>query len=139
MGLGAVLSQDFEKEEHPFLYVSGKLSPAEQKYATIEREALAIKWSIEELKYYLTGWHFMLITDHASLQWLARAKDTNPRITPWFLSLQVFSFSIQHRAGAQHGNAGGLSRAHTFFASPKTCSKLGGLLIDNAPWKKAQL
>ncbi|KAL6490095.1 hypothetical protein MHYP_G00004400 [Metynnis hypsauchen] len=32
-----------------------KLTPAEQRYAALEREALAIKWAIEELRFYLTG------------------------------------------------------------------------------------
>ncbi len=47
-GLGAVLSQVQESEEHPVLYISRKLTPAEKNYATVEKEALAIKW----LRYY---------------------------------------------------------------------------------------
>lgn len=47
MGLGAMLSQDFECDEHPVLFISHKLTQFE-KYA-IEREALAIKWAITEL------------------------------------------------------------------------------------------
>ncbi|KAF4091096.1 hypothetical protein AMELA_G00033140 [Ameiurus melas] len=49
-GLGAVLSQTFKGEEHPVLYISWKLSPTERRYAAVEREALAIKWAIEELR-----------------------------------------------------------------------------------------
>ncbi|KAL0159649.1 hypothetical protein M9458_043374, partial [Cirrhinus mrigala] len=41
-GLGAVLSQVQEGEEHPILYISRKLVPAERNYATVEKEALAI-------------------------------------------------------------------------------------------------
>ncbi|XP_053539534.1 uncharacterized protein LOC124628632 [Ictalurus punctatus] len=115
-GLGAVLSQTFDGEEHPVLYISRKLSPAERKYAAVEREALAIKWAIEELRYYLAGRHFILITDHAPLQWMAKAKDTNARVTRWFLALQDFSFQVKHRAGAQHGNADGLSRRDALWA-----------------------
>ncbi|KAF4088913.1 hypothetical protein AMELA_G00060260, partial [Ameiurus melas] len=109
-GLGAVLSQTFEGEEHPVLYISRKLSPAERRYAAVEREALAIKWAIEELRYYLAGRPFILVTDHAPLQWMAKAKDTNTRVTRWFLALQDFSFQVQHRAGALHGIADGLSQ-----------------------------
>ncbi|XP_053491041.1 uncharacterized protein LOC128613898 [Ictalurus furcatus] len=115
-GLGAVLSQTFDGEEHPVLYISRKLSPAERKYVAVEREALAIKWAIEELRYYLAGRHFVLVTDHAPLQWMAMAKDTNARVTRWFLALQDFSFQVQHRAGAQHGNADGLSRQDALWA-----------------------
>lgn len=35
-GLGAALFQTFDREEHPVLYVSRKLTPAEQKYAAME-------------------------------------------------------------------------------------------------------
>lgn len=80
-GLGAVLSQTFDGEEHPLLYVSRKLTPSEKKYAAVEREALTIKWAVEELCYYLTGRHFTLVTKHAPLQWMARAKGTNARVT----------------------------------------------------------
>ncbi len=51
-GLGAVLSQVQEGEEHPVLYISKKLTPAERNYATVEKEALAVKWAVLELRYY---------------------------------------------------------------------------------------
>ncbi|KAK3507196.1 hypothetical protein QTP70_010201 [Hemibagrus guttatus] len=38
-GLGAVLSLEFEGEEHQVLYTSRKLIPAEKKYAAVQREA----------------------------------------------------------------------------------------------------
>ena len=76
----------------------------------MEREALAIKWALQELCYYLLGRRFTLVTDQAPLQWMARAKDSNARITRWFLSLQDFCFDVSHRSGKQHGKADGLSR-----------------------------
>ncbi len=115
-GLGAVLSQVQEGEEHPVLYISRKLTPAEINYAAVEREALAVKWSVLELRYYLLGRKFTLVTDHAPLQWMARAKDTNARVTNWFLALQDFHFVVRHRAGAAHANADGLSRIWAAFA-----------------------
>ncbi|KAL0152409.1 hypothetical protein M9458_052132 [Cirrhinus mrigala] len=107
-GLCAVLSQVREGEEHPVMYISRKLTPAETRYATVEKEALAIKWAVLELRFYLLGRRFTLLTDHAPLQYMARAKNTNARVTRWFLALQDFHFSVEHRAGAT--NADGLSR-----------------------------
>ncbi|KAI2667949.1 Retrovirus-related Pol polyprotein from transposon 17.6 [Labeo rohita] len=109
-GLGAVLSQVQEGEEHPVLFISRKLSPAETRYAAVEKEALAVKWAVLELKYYLLGRRFTLLTDHAPLQWMARAKETNARVTRWFLALQDFHFEVRHRAGVANANADGLSR-----------------------------
>ncbi|KAL1252153.1 hypothetical protein QQF64_019949 [Cirrhinus molitorella] len=43
-GLGAVLSQVQDGKEHPVIFISRKLTPAETRYATVEREALAVKW-----------------------------------------------------------------------------------------------
>jgi hypothetical protein len=121
-GLGAVLSQVQDGEEHPVVYISRKLSPTEQRYATVEKEALAVKWAVLELRYYLLGRKFTLITDHAPLQWMARAKDTNARVTRWFLALQDFHFDVRHRAGAAHANADGLSRLWTAFAGLSGCT-----------------
>uniref|UniRef100_A0A3B1KDF6 Gypsy retrotransposon integrase-like protein 1 n=1 Tax=Astyanax mexicanus TaxID=7994 RepID=A0A3B1KDF6_ASTMX len=109
-GLGAVLVQEFHGEEHPILYISRALNPAEKRYAALEREALAIKWAVEELRYFLTGRQFTLVTDHAPLQWVSKHKDTNARVTRWFLALQEFSFQVRHRPGVAHADADGLSR-----------------------------
>ncbi len=54
-GLGAVLSQVQDGEEHPVIYISRKLTPAEHRYAAVEKEALAAKWAVLELRYYLLG------------------------------------------------------------------------------------
>ncbi|CAM4526704.1 unnamed protein product [Lepidochelys kempii] len=112
VGLGAVLSQMVRDEEHPILYLSRKLLPREQKYAVVERECLAMKWAMETLFYYLLGWLFTLVADHAPLQWMQQNKEKNARVTRWFLSLQPFQFTIQHRAGSHHSNADALSRVH---------------------------
>ncbi len=111
-GLGAVLSQVQEGEEHPVLFI--KLTKAERNYATIEKEALAVKWAVLELRYYLLGRKFTLLTDHAPLKWMARAKDSNARVTRWFLALQDFCFVVRHRA--RTSNANGLSRFWSAFA-----------------------
>lgn len=79
MVLGTVLSQKFSGEEHPIVYMSRKLIPAEWLYATVEWEAYALKRAIEELQYYLTRQHFTLVIDHDPLQWIAKAKDSNNR------------------------------------------------------------
>ncbi len=57
-GLGAVQSQIQEGKEHPVIYISRKLTPAESKYAAVEKEALAIKWAVLELTVLLAGMQF---------------------------------------------------------------------------------
>lgn len=108
-GLGAALSQVIGGEEHPVVFLSRKLLPREQRYTTVEKEGLAIKWAVTVFSYYLAGHRFTLVTDHASLAWMATMKDTNERMTRWFLALQPFCFTVWHRPGAAHGNADALS------------------------------
>ena len=109
-GLGAVLTQQVEGVDRPVLYISRKLSQREAKYSTVEKECLAIRWAVGSLRYYLLGRSFTLCSDHAPLQWLHRMKDTNARITRWYLALQPFNFKVIHRPGAQMVVADFLSR-----------------------------
>ena len=75
----------------------------------MEKEALAIKWALDKLWYYLLGREFTLVTDHAPLKWMATAKDTNARVTRWFLALQDYRFKVDHQPGREHANADALS------------------------------
>ena len=50
-----------------------------------------------------------MVTDHAPLTWMAGAKDSNARVTRWFLALQDFRFRVDHRPGREHANADALS------------------------------
>ncbi len=109
-GLGAVLAQVVGGEERPVLYLSRKLSKRETRYSTVENECLAIRWAVLTLRYYLLGREFTLCSDHAPLQWLHRMKDTNVRITRWYLALQPFKFKVVHRPGVQMAVADFLSR-----------------------------
>ncbi|XP_056277635.1 uncharacterized protein LOC130198493 [Pseudoliparis swirei] len=111
-GLGAVLSQQVEGFDRPVLYISRKLSERERRYSTVEKECLAIRWAVDSLRYYLLGRSFTLWSDHAPLQWLHRMKDTNARITRWYLALQPFNFKVIHRPGTQMVVADFLSRSH---------------------------
>ncbi len=97
-------------EERPVLYISRKLSKRETIYSTIEKECLAIRWEVLTLRYYLLGQEFTLCSDHAPLQWLHRMKDTNARITHWYLALQAFKFKVVHRPGTQMTVADFLSK-----------------------------
>lgn len=110
VGLGAVLLQGEGENQLPIQFISRKLFPRETRYSTIEKEALAIKWALDTLKYYLIGKDFVLETDHRALQWIHKMKDTNARITRWYLSLQPYCFNIQYRPGQKNIIADFLSR-----------------------------
>ena len=67
-GLGAVLLQKQQSGElKPVAYISRSMTPTEQRYAQIEKEALAFTWACERLSDYLIGMKFHIHTDHKPL------------------------------------------------------------------------
>nr|KAG5707621.1 hypothetical protein BaRGS_031003 [Batillaria attramentaria] len=110
-GLGAVLLQDKDGLLHPVAFVSRKLLDQETRYSTIERECLAIVWSLTKLSRYLWGREFVLQTDHRPLSYLTSGKFKNCRITRWALALQEFRFRIEPVQGKLNVFADCLSRS----------------------------
>ena len=92
-------------------YCSRALRPSQRRYCTTKRDMLAVVAMCIQFRSYLRGARFTLRTDHKSLVWLHRFKDTEGMLSRWLHSLQQFQFSIIHRPGKDHGNADGLSRA----------------------------
>jgi hypothetical protein len=114
MGVGAILAQlDDDGKEHPIVYLSRSLSPAEQNYTITELECLAIVWSVRKLHPYSDGIDFTLITDHSALQWLFDFSGTNKRLVRWSMDLQPYRehMTIKYPAGKVHTNVDPLSRA----------------------------
>ena len=109
-GLGAVLLQEQEGELYPVAYASKKLAGAEQRYAAVEKECLAIVWAVGKFELYLYGQEFTLETDHQSLQYLHRVKVSNGRLMRWSLLLQPFQFQVRHIKGCENLFADFLSR-----------------------------
>ena len=110
VGLGAVLLQYYDGTPFPIMYASRKLSPAEQNYAVIEKECLAVVWGIGKFYRYLFGREFILETDHQPLAYMSKAKVANSRIMRWALSLQPFRMTIRAIKGCDNVGADYLSR-----------------------------
>ena len=68
--LGALLAQLFEDGEHPIIYASRTLTPAERNYSTTERECLALLWAIKKFRPYVEGYKFTAVADYSGLKWL---------------------------------------------------------------------
>uniref|UniRef100_A0A3B3HH25 Gypsy retrotransposon integrase-like protein 1 n=1 Tax=Oryzias latipes TaxID=8090 RepID=A0A3B3HH25_ORYLA len=114
-GMGAVLLQ---KQENvgwkPVAYASRALSETEQRYAQIEKEALALTWACERFQEFLIGKCFHMETDHKPLVPLLGSKrldELPPRIQRLRMRLMRFSFTISHVAGKNIATADVLSRA----------------------------
>ena len=109
VGLGAILSQeDHSGLDRPVAYFSRGLTKAERNYSTTELECLAVVAAVKHFAYYLESLPFKVITDHRSLLYLDKMKNSTSRLTRWALTLQLFVFGVIHRAGSLHGNTDGL-------------------------------
>ena len=67
-GVGAVIFQRYaDGGGCPIAYASWTPTPTEQKYAQVEKEALAVVFRVKHFHQYLYGHQFTLITDHKPL------------------------------------------------------------------------
>ena len=108
--IGAVLAQlDENGREQVVAYQSRMLTAAEQKYATYEKECLAIVDAVQKFKVYLHT-HFKVYTDHHSLKTLMKWKNPKPRVQRWLEVLSMYSFTAYYRAGCENLNADAMSR-----------------------------
>lgn len=108
--MGAILVQGEGEEERVVAYWSQKLSSAQRKYQTTERECLVIL-AVEKFRPYIEGVKFTVITDHASLLWLRNLKDPTGRLGRFALRLQPYEFVLKHRKGKFMVVADAMSRA----------------------------
>ena len=70
-GIGAALSHIMPNgDERPVSFASRTLTETEKKYAQLEKEALAIVYSVRKFHQYLYGRKFELRTDHKLLVYI---------------------------------------------------------------------
>ena len=115
VGAGAVLFQlDDDGSEHPVAYWSTVFTAAERKYATVEKECLALVKAVKHFRPYLYGVNFVAHTDHKSLQWLhSISSDPSGRLARWSLILNEYDImEIRYKKGSTMVHADGLSREH---------------------------
>lgn len=94
--------------------MSRSLSPTEQRYAQIEKEALAFTWTCDRLSDYLIGIKFHIQTDHKPLVPLFSTKNFDEipvRVQRFRLRMMRFEHSISHLPGKLVVIADTLSRA----------------------------
>lgn len=109
--IGAVLQQrDANNHLRPLGFASRTLNDAETRYSTIEKETLAIVWSVKHFRHYLFGRRFAILSDHKPLIWLFKISDPSSRLLRWRLKLEEYDFTISHIPGTQNVVADSLSR-----------------------------
>ena len=113
-GLGAVLLQEEQGSWKPVAFASKALTETEQRYAQIEKEALAIVWACNKFSTFILGLHFEIETDHKHLVPLLSTKHLDtlpPRILRFRLQMARYDYAIHHSPGKSLLTADTLSRA----------------------------
>ena len=89
------------------------MTSTEQRYAQIEKEALATTWACEKFADFVLGKEFLIETDHKPLVPLLGSKclqDMPPRIQRFRMRLMRYSYQIVHVLGKDLTTADTLSR-----------------------------
>ena len=115
VAIGGVLEQEEHGVRRPVAYYSRKLSPAEQRYTTRERECLAVKQCLQVWRHYLLGAPFTVRSDHQSLEWLQSQKveTLSDRLLRWVEFFSLFDFKQQYIPGVDNVLPDQLSRPAT--------------------------
>lgn len=101
--MGGVLSQVIDGVERPIIFISRRLTPAEQKWAIREKEAVGIIWALECFRHSILSLDFCVQADHRTLELLNNANQG--RFARWALRLSEFSpIQVDYREGAKHGS-----------------------------------
>ncbi|KAF8112895.1 hypothetical protein N665_0059s0033 [Sinapis alba] len=108
--VGAVLGQKKDKKTHVIYYASKTLDDAQMKYATTEKQLLAIVFAFEKFRSYLVGSEVIVYTDHAALRHLLAKKDAKPRLLRWILLLQEIDLEIKDKPEVENVVADHLPR-----------------------------
>ena len=112
VAVGAVLQQRLNNSWCPIAYFSRKLTPAQMRYSTFDRELLAIYLAIKHFQHFIEGRDFYVCTDHKPLTFALRARPDkhSPRQARYLDFIAQFTTDIRHLPGQDNAAADTLSR-----------------------------
>ncbi|CAL4062799.1 unnamed protein product, partial [Meganyctiphanes norvegica] len=114
--VGGHVSQMVGEDMRPISFYSRILTPAEQNFSTIDREALAIYHVLDKAKSWLLGFRVIIWSDHMPLRFIIRNTSSNSRLNRWRMLLQEYSPTIHYVKGESNVVADWCSRFA--FADP---------------------
>jgi len=96
--------------EKPIAYMSQKLTPAQTKWSTIEREAFAVICALQKWHAFVFGVHTVVYSDHNPLTYVVNCAPKSARLTRWALALQQYDIELRYKKGKNNIAADCLSR-----------------------------
>ena len=120
-GIGGKLEQFNGKLWVPIAFFSKKLSCAERKYSTFDRELLAAYRAIEHFSHFLEARQFVLFTDHKPLITALKGNSVKLRTarqTRHMSYVAEFTSHVEHVSGKYNVVADALSRTFSDVSTP---------------------
>jgi len=96
--------------EQPPAFSSQKLTPAQQIWSTIEREAHAVIWALNKYRDLIFGSKVTMYCDHNPLQYIRECAPKSAKLLRWSLALQEFDLDFVYKKGSSNVVADWLSR-----------------------------
>lgn len=111
IGIGGVLKQETPAGTRVIYYHSQLLNEAQRRYATIEKEALAVFKCVDKLRPYLLGRDFIIESDHCPLCNFHQRGSKNRRVDNWSLILSEYNIQeVRYKKGKCNCDADLVSR-----------------------------
>ena len=121
----------------PLGFLSGTFKESQQRWATVDKEGLAVMSTLKRLEYLLRN-GVQIYTDHRNLAYIfypdacvsSVAKISTQRLNQWKAVLRQYDFTIVHIAGARNCWGDLLSRCVT---APSVSVRSTAAYADSAP------
>lgn len=107
-----------DRKVHPCAFFSHRLSPAERNYDIGNRELLAVRLALGELRHWLLGSAqlFLVWMDHKNLEYVRSARRLSSPQARWALFFSRFNFTLSYQPGSKNVKPDALSR---LFEAPR--------------------
>jgi len=131
--VGASLGQlDEDGVEQPLAFASQKLTPAQQIWSTIEREAYAVIWALNKYRDLIFGSKITVYCDNNPLLYIRVCAPKSAKRLRWSLALQEFDLYFVHKKGQVMWWQTGcpVSRVNTCIRSYLLCDLVVVLIVS---------
>ena len=93
---------------------------------------MAVVYAVQMWRPYLLGHHFVIMTDHRTIQYFLIQRITTPMQQKWLAKLVGYDYVVQFRSGAHNTVADALSRVGELTTIQAISSPVMSYLEENA-------